>query len=157
MEPTPYTVTDSPVGELLLTGDGTALTRVGLSPFTVPDGAEHAPGLFTDAVEQLDAYFAGELTEFSLPLAPEGTDFQRRVWRELTAIPYGTTVGYRDIAAALGSPGASRAVGTANNRNPLPIVVPCHRVVGADGAMVGYGGGVERKEFLLRLEGVLLW
>ncbi|MDA2814852.1 methylated-DNA--[protein]-cysteine S-methyltransferase [Nocardiopsis sp. RSe5-2] len=154
--PVRYTVTASPLGDLLLLSDGEALTGVHMSPAAPPEGAEHAPDAFGTAVKELDAYFAGELREFSVPLAPRGTPFQLRVWRQLTAIPYGTTVSYGDIAAALEAPGASRAVGTANNRNPLSIVIPCHRVIGADGAMVGYGGGLERKERLLRLEGIRL-
>ncbi|WP_040728905.1 methylated-DNA--[protein]-cysteine S-methyltransferase [Nocardiopsis chromatogenes] len=151
-----YTVAGSPLGDLLLLGDGEALTGVHMSPAAVPEGAERAPDAFDTAVKELEAYFAGDLKEFSVPLAARGTPFQRRVWRQLTAIPYGATVSYGDIAGALEAPGASRAVGTANNRNPLSIVVPCHRVIGADGSMVGYGGGIERKEHLLRLEGIRL-
>lgn len=159
-EPSPgpvrYTVAESPLGDLLLLTDGRALTGVRMSPAVPPQGAEYAPDAFGTAVKELEAYFAGDLERFSVPLAPRGTPFQRRVWRQLTAVPYGATVSYGDIAGALEAPGASRAVGMANNRNPLPIVIPCHRVIGADGAMVGYGGGVERKEYLLRLEGIRL-
>lgn len=103
---------------------------------------------------QLEAYFAGELVEFSLPLDMRGTDFQLRVWEALLDIPYGDTVSYKDIAVRIGNPKAVRAVGGANNRNPVPVIVPCHRVIGAGGQMVGYGGGLGIKETLLQLEAV---
>lgn len=104
---------------------------------------------------QLAEYFAGERRRFDLRLAPEGTEFQRAVWDALTAIPYGSTVGYGELARGLGRPSASRAVGRANGANPIPVVVPCHRVIGAQGDLTGYGGGIERKSFLLRHEGAL--
>lgn len=104
---------------------------------------------------QLAEYFAGERRSFELPLEPEGTEFQRAVWDALTAIPYGSTVGYGELARALGRPAASRAVGRANGSNPIPVIVPCHRVIGAQGDLTGYGGGLERKRFLLRHEGAL--
>jgi methylated-DNA-[protein]-cysteine S-methyltransferase len=107
---------------------------------------------FDDAVEQLDAYFAGELTEFDLELDLDGTAFNRQVWTALRDIPYGETRSYGDIARVIGSPGASRAVGAANGRNPIAIVIPCHRVIGASGALTGYGGGLDRKRQLLELE-----
>jgi methylated-DNA-[protein]-cysteine S-methyltransferase len=136
-EPALYDIVDSPVGRLLLTGNERALT-----------------GLFLLDAAQLGEYFAGSRTEFGLPLAPRGTPFQLAVWGELTRIPYGKTVSYGDVAAALGkSPVASRAVGLANGRNPISIIVPCHRVIGADGSLTGYGWGVDRKEWLLRHEG----
>ena len=103
-------------------------------------------------MSELREYFDGKRREFDLPLAPEGTDFQKRVWEELCKIPYGETRSYGEIAAALGNTRAARAVGLANNKNPIPIIVPCHRVIGADGALVGYAGGVEAKDFLLKLE-----
>jgi len=107
---------------------------------------------FAAAASQLKSYFAGQLTEFDLPLAPAGTEFQRRVWAGLRTIPYGETVSYGELARQLGSPSASRAVGLANGRNPIAIVVPCHRVIGSDGSLTGYGGGLDRKRFLLALE-----
>ena len=109
--------------------------------------------LLMEAARQLRAYFAGQLREFQLPLDVEGTDFQERVWREVAAIPYGETRSYLQIATALGSPGAVRAVGAANGANPVPIVVPCHRVIGAKGKLVGYGGGLALKRSLLEMEG----
>ena len=112
--------------------------------------------LLAEAERQLTAYFAGELREFSLPLKPAGTDFQRKVWDALREIPYGETRSYAEIAARVGCPRGYRAVGLANNRNPIPILIPCHRVVGANGALTGYAGGLAVKEALLRLEGVRL-
>ena len=108
------------------------------------------------AVEQVSAYFAGSLAEFDLPLAPQGTDFQLRVWAQLLTVPSGQTATYLDIAQALDNPQAVRAVGAANGQNPVSIVVPCHRIIGADGKLIGYGGGLWRKEWLLRHEGALL-
>jgi methylated-DNA-[protein]-cysteine S-methyltransferase len=112
--------------------------------------------LIKEAHRQLCEYLKGERKTFHLPLAPKGTDFQKRVWKALMEIPYGETRSYKQIAVAIGNPKAVRAVGLANNRNPLLIVVPCHRVIGADGKLVGYGAGIEKKEFLLRLEKSLL-
>jgi methylated-DNA-[protein]-cysteine S-methyltransferase len=109
-------------------------------------------GAFPQAVEQLEAYFAGELTAFDLALRLDGTDFERRVWDQLLAIPYGETLSYGEVARRLGQPTASRAVGLANGRNPIGIIVPCHRVIGADGTLTGYGGGLPRKRALLDLE-----
>lgn len=156
--PTRYTTMPSPVGDLTLFGDGAALAGV-LTPAkdgrtrVVPQDwvADHEP--FADAEEQLKAYFAGELREFSLPLAPVGTDWQLKVWAALTTIPFGETASYGQLAEELGRPTASRAVGMANGRNPISIIVPCHRVIGANGSLTGYAGGLERKEFLLGLEG----
>lgn len=108
-----------------------------------------------ELARQLEEYFAGRRRRFELALAPEGTEFQRRVWEELARIPWGETRSYGEVARAVGRPGGSRAVGMANNQNPLAVVVPCHRVIGADGSLIGYGAGLERKEHLLRLEGVL--
>jgi len=107
---------------------------------------------FAEALRQLRAYFAGDLHTFSLALAPAGTPFQRRVWDALLEIPYGATASYRDIAIAIGKPSAVRAVGLANGRNPIPIIIPCHRVIGSDGSLTGYGGGLDVKRFLLELE-----
>lgn len=145
---------DSPIGELLLTGDGQALTGVHMQPFEVLPEWRREPAAFADPEEQLSAYFAGELTEFDLPLAPRGTTFQLRVWNALLEIPYGQTASYGELATAIGRPGASRAVGAANGRNPIAVIVPCHRVIGADGSLTGYAGGVERKRALLELERV---
>jgi methylated-DNA-[protein]-cysteine S-methyltransferase len=111
-----------------------------------------ADPLLIDAADQLRAYFAGELREFDIPLAPSGTAFQRQVWSAVSAIPYGATATYSEIAAAVGRPSARRAVGAANGRNPLPVIVPCHRIVGAAGGLTGYGGGLDRKRSLLDLE-----
>lgn len=116
------------------------------------EGVEQETALIKEAYQQLSEYLKGERKEFDLPLNPKGTDFQKRVWRALCDIPYGETQSYKQIAKAVGNSKAVRAVGMANNRNPITIVVPCHRVIGADGKLVGYGGGLEMKEFLLRLE-----
>lgn len=154
---TRYTELASPVGELLLTADAEGrLTRLQFhdGPHTraTREGWTHDPGAFADAARQLDAYFAGELRDFELDLAPSGTPFQLQVWEALRAIPYGQTASYGEIARSVGQPGAARAVGGANNRNPLAIVVPCHRVIGSGGSLTGYGGGLPRKRQLLALE-----
>jgi methylated-DNA-[protein]-cysteine S-methyltransferase len=152
-----YAVVDSVIGELLLVGDGHALVGIefdlgeGHATRIHPDWVAD-PAALADAAEQLHAYLAGERTVFDLPVAVGGSDFQRRVWELLAEIPYGHTTSYGRIAARLGRPSASRAVGLANGRNPLPIVLPCHRVVGASGALTGYGGGLDRKRWLLDLE-----
>jgi methylated-DNA-[protein]-cysteine S-methyltransferase len=140
---------DTPIGTVWLARDDQGLRRVA---FTGDAGARSTDGLLVDAAEQLLAYFDGELEDFELPLSPGGTPFQRRVWDAVSAIPYGVTTSYSALAASIGSPTAWRAVGAANGRNPLPIVVPCHRVVGAAGSLTGYGGGLERKRALLDLE-----
>ncbi|MDJ0340731.1 methylated-DNA--[protein]-cysteine S-methyltransferase [Streptomyces sp. H10-C2] len=154
-----YTTFDSPLGELLLTSDGTALTSLSVpgqrGGATILPGWRHEPTAFTEAERQLKEYFAGDRREFDLPLAPTGTDFRRRVWNALDAVPYGATVTYRDLAAAAGSPGAVRAIGGAVGGNPLLVLRPCHRVIGADGSLTGYSGGLDRKRTLLALEGVL--
>jgi methylated-DNA-[protein]-cysteine S-methyltransferase len=117
-----------------------------------PDAHGRAAEPFKAAADQLDAYFAGELTTFELPLAPRGSEFQQRVWAALQEIPYGETESYGQLAERIGSPGAARAVGLANGRNPIGIVIPCHRVVGSNGSLTGYGGGLDRKRALLDLE-----
>jgi methylated-DNA-[protein]-cysteine S-methyltransferase len=151
-----HTVIDSPVGPLTLVGTGGALTglymrrqrhRPPQDSFGEPDAAP-----FAEAIEQLRDYFAGRRTDFDLPLAPRGTEFQLRVWAALRQIPYGRTVSYGELAAEIGRPSAARAVGMANGRNPIGIIVPCHRVVGATGDLTGYGGGLDRKRQLLNLE-----
>jgi methylated-DNA-[protein]-cysteine S-methyltransferase len=139
----------TPIGTLSLARDEEGLSAVA---FAGPERAASRDALLRDAAAQLRAYFAGELRDFELPLSPGGTEFQRRVWRAVEAIPYGTTTSYSALAASLGSPAACRAVGAANGRNPLPVVIPCHRLVGSAGALTGYGGGLERKRALLELE-----
>jgi methylated-DNA-[protein]-cysteine S-methyltransferase len=155
-----YTTIDSPIGELLLVGDDTALCRLhmleGRKPIAISDDWERDDEHFADVVAQLREYFAGERTTFHLELRMEGTDFQRRVWQELCAIPYGETISYGELARRIGQPGAARGVGMANGSNPISVVVPCHRVIGADGSLTGYGGGLDNKRTLLDLErGVL--
>jgi methylated-DNA-[protein]-cysteine S-methyltransferase len=150
----------SPVGPLGLATDGEALTRLEFLDARDADATTAASGqsaLLDEACRQLAAYFAGRLREFDLPIRLQGSPFQVRVWEQLRLIPYGTTVSYGEIAARLGMPiTASRAVGLANGANPVAIVVPCHRVIGADGKLVGYGGGLHRKRFLLDLEAPVL-
>jgi methylated-DNA-[protein]-cysteine S-methyltransferase len=140
---------DTPIGTLWLSRDDAGLSRI---DFAGPPGARSGDELFAEAEAQLAAYFAGERRHFELPLSPRGTDFQRSVWAAVDVIPYGATTSYSALAARLGRPAAWRAVGAANGRNPLPVVVPCHRVVGAAGGLTGYGGGLERKRALLDLE-----
>jgi methylated-DNA-[protein]-cysteine S-methyltransferase len=151
-----YTSVESPIGELLLVGDGRALhglamqggrTRVEPQP-----GWRRADEPFGAVRDQLDEYFAGERTEFELAVELRGTPFQRKVWNALREIPYGTTISYGELARRVGRPNGARAVGAANGRNPVAVVVPCHRVIGADGSLTGFGGGVERKRLLLGLE-----
>lgn len=151
-----YRTIDSPVGLLTLAGVGSTLMHLRMVDQThEPDRSGWEPAdddAFPEAVGQLSAYFAGELTEFDLDLELAGTEFQRRVWAALRTIPYGETRSYGQIAEQIGSSGASRAVGLANGRNPIGIIVPCHRVIGSTGGMTGYGGGIDRKRALLALE-----
>jgi len=152
---THYRTIDSPIGLLTLAGHDSVLTNLRMVDQTYePSRAGWAPddGGFAEAVEQLNAYFAGELVDFDLQLDLRGTDFQRRVWNALLTIPYGATRSYGEIAEQIGTPGAARAVGLANGHNPIAIVVPCHRVIGASGSLTGYGGGLDRKRALLELE-----
>lgn len=144
----------SPVGPLVLGARGTELVSVHLpgSKEPPPVGVDRRSAVLERAALQLAEYFAGERTEFDLPLAPEGTPFQRAVWDALLRIPYGATSSYGAIARVIGRPDASRAVGAANGRNPIAILIPCHRVIGANGTLTGYGGGLSTKEFLLELE-----
>ncbi len=150
---------DSPVGPLMLAADDVGLRYIEFRENRHP--ADHADWHGGDnevlqATEaQLGEYFAGTRRSFDLPLAPRGTDFQLTVWRELAHIPFGATISYAQLAQRVGNTQAMRAVGAANGRNPLPIVLPCHRVIGADGALVGFGGGLPVKEFLLQLEGAM--
>jgi methylated-DNA-[protein]-cysteine S-methyltransferase len=151
-----YRTLESPVGTLTVAGDGTVVTDLRMTDQThEPVGRaswRHDPTAFVDAVEQLHAYFDGELTRFDLALRMEGSGFQRSVWDALGEIPYGETTSYGEIARRVGKPGAARAVGLANGQNPIAIIVPCHRVIGADGSLTGYGGGLDRKVTLLELE-----
>ncbi|MEO8556431.1 MAG: methylated-DNA--[protein]-cysteine S-methyltransferase [Actinomycetota bacterium] len=156
-----HTVIDSVVGFLTLVADDGAIVGLYMDlqrhrPADAdlgdldPRGREAEP--FKAAADQIDAYFAGVLTRFDLPLAPAGSDFQKRVWAALQKIPYGQTESYGELAERVGSPGGARAVGLANGKNPIGIIIPCHRVVGADGSLTGYGGGLDRKKQLLDLE-----
>jgi methylated-DNA-[protein]-cysteine S-methyltransferase len=153
-----WTLMDSPVGELRIVEQDGAIAAIEFTPYRDADGRvrgarddEHP--VLVEAVRQLRAYFDRELKEFELPLAPVGSDFQRRVWGQLRGIGYGETASYGQIAHRLGmTNAASRAVGLANGRNPIPIVIPCHRVIGANGTLTGYAGGLERKRLLLELE-----
>jgi len=150
---------DSPVGPLMLAADDGGLRHIEFRENRHPaDRADWHGGdnaVLQAAQAQLGQYFAGTRRNFDLPLAPQGTPFQLQVWRELAAIPFGTTITYAQLAQRVGNGNAMRAVGAANGRNPLPIVLPCHRVIGADGALTGFGGGLPTKAFLLRLENAL--
>jgi methylated-DNA-[protein]-cysteine S-methyltransferase len=152
----------SPIGKLLLTSDGRALT--GLYMSKLAEASAPSPGeqwkqddaVFVRVCEQLEAYFDGESVAFDLSLNLAGTPFQRRVWNELCAIPFGVAISYAELARRIGQPSASRAVGGANGQNPISIIVPCHRVIGADGGLGGYGGGLDRKRWLLEHEAEVL-
>jgi methylated-DNA-[protein]-cysteine S-methyltransferase len=155
METLQYRTVDSPVGPLTLAGRDGRLRHLRMVDQTYEPSREGwmaDDGAFADAVAQLEAYFAGDLIEFELDLELMGTDFQRRVWAGLLTIPYGETRSYGEIALQIGSPGGSRAVGLANGHNPVGIIVPCHRVIGANGSLTGYGGGIHRKKSLLEME-----
>jgi len=151
-----YTWIDSPVGKLFLAADAQGLRLVCFEsskraePVLPEWKKDRAP--FAEVIRQLQAYFGGELREFDLPLAPEGTEFQLRVWNSLRTIPYGKTMSYAQVAQKLGNPQAVRAVGLANGRNPIPIIIPCHRVIGSNGSLTGFGGGLANKKILLDLE-----
>jgi methylated-DNA-[protein]-cysteine S-methyltransferase len=155
-----YTNFDSPLGELLLVGDGRALhglyMQEGRTAFRVDPGWEAAEEPFAAVRGQLAEYFAGRRTAFDVPLAMAGSLFQRRVWNALQDIPHGETTSYGEQARRVGPPATARNVGSANGRNPVSVIVPCHRVIGADGSLTGYGGGLERKRFLLDLEAGVL-
>ncbi|HTS76732.1 MAG TPA: methylated-DNA--[protein]-cysteine S-methyltransferase [Bryobacteraceae bacterium] len=152
-----YCYLDTPIGKLLIAGDENAIHRIefpkrGKPALPERDWILSAKGPVAEAVRQLREYFAGKRTGFDLPLAPQGTDFQRGVWRRLQEIPYGETISYGELARRVGNPKASRAVGAANGSNPIPIVIPCHRVIGSNGKLTGFGGGLPTKEALLALE-----
>ncbi len=156
-----YQLHDSPTGELLLLSNGEALTALHMTagkyvPAMHDDWVrnERLPVL-TQTKRELDAYFLGKLRVFTMPLAPQGTDFQKRAWIALTKIPYGEKRSYGQQAQIVGQPSAVRAIGAANGKNPIGIIVPCHRVIGANGSLTGYAGGLYNKEFLLKLEGIL--
>jgi len=151
-----YSEMQSPAGSLLLAADDAGLRQI-----IFMNGRDRTqPGrdwvldrsAFAETIRQLEAYFAGGLESFNLPLAPQGTPFQLQVWRQLCEIPYGETISYGELARRIGNPKASRAVGLANGSNPIPIIIPCHRVIGSNGKLTGYGGGLPIKEKLLALE-----
>jgi methylated-DNA-[protein]-cysteine S-methyltransferase len=154
-----YDVVAAPIGRLIVASDGSAVAGVWMANASPSDDQwERRCGtdpVLAEARRELLAYFDGTLREFRVPLAPNGTEFQRRVWTALTHIPYGTTISYADLARRLGNLMAVRAVGAANGRNPIPIIVPCHRVIGSDGSLTGFGGGLDRKRWLLHHEGAL--
>ena len=162
-----FTTVDTPIGVLTITADHAGLTRVLFEQWRHGAGStsdwhradsdpdSEAARVLTLATAQLGAYFDGSLQGFDLPLAPRGTPFQQRVWAALREIPYGTTISYGELARRIGKPAAVRAAGGANARNPLAVVVPCHRVIGSDGSLTGFGGGMERKQWLLEHEGAL--
>jgi methylated-DNA-[protein]-cysteine S-methyltransferase len=154
-----FTYCDSPIGELLLAGDAQALRVISFpndrNRLAPADDWRQSDAALHDAVAQLRAYFAGELHEFKLPVDPVGTEFQRQVWDALQTIPYGTTVSYGELARRLRKPTATRAVGAANGANPIPIIIPCHRVIGANGSLTGFGGGLDAKRWLLEHEHAL--
>jgi methylated-DNA-[protein]-cysteine S-methyltransferase len=155
-----YTYVDSPIGRLLLCTDGRFLTGVYMDlpdcPVPETEGWLHDPsaGALPETAQQLGEYFGGTRREFDLPMHLAGTEFQRLVWKHLSEIGYGEIISYGELAKRIGKPSASRAVGLANGCNPIPILVPCHRVIGADGSLTGYGGGLERKRWLLAHEGL---
>lgn len=140
---------ESPLGPLRLFARGHELIGLHLPDQDVPDGSDRSTPVLVETAQQLAEYFAGTRTEFELPLAPRGSGFQERVWRQLLAIPFGMTRSYGEIARAIGRPSASRAVGTANGANPIAIIVPCHRVIGQNGSLTGYAGGLATKKWLL--------
>src|SRR6476469_7753136 len=156
-----YSFIPSPVGPLLLAADQAGLRLIEFDSPRHPVNRDSEwqraddDALLREAAAQLDDYFAGKRRTFDLPLAPRGTEFQLDVWQALRAIPYAETISYAQLATRIGKPSAMRAVGAANGRNPLPIVVPCHRVIGADGTLTGFGGGLPTKHFLLKLEGAI--
>lgn len=154
------TLVDSPVGPLFLAADEAGLRAIEFRDNRHPvkrDGEwiEGDNAVLRKAAQQLGEYFAAKRRDFDLPLSPHGTQFQRSVWKTLATIPYGETISYAELAQRVGKPSASRAVGAANGRNPLPIVLPCHRVIGADGSLTGFGGGLPTKQYLLKLEGAV--
>ena len=152
-----YDVVQTPIDRLVVASDGSAIVGVWMANAEPDDVSwadrRGADSLLDEARRQLVAYFAGQLRAFDLPLAPNGTEFQRRVWTELTKIPFGATISYARLARRVSNAAAVRAVGAANGRNPIPIIVPCHRVIGSNGSLTGFGGGLARKQWLLKHEG----
>lgn len=142
----------SPIGPLEITGTEKFLTGIRFAKEMGKDSTIRPPAPLKKTCIQLDEYFQGLRQDFSVPLAFEGTEFQQLVWRQLETIPFGRTVAYSEVARAIGRPAACRAVGGANNKNPIPIIIPCHRIIGADGSLTGYGGGLWRKAWLLKHE-----
>jgi methylated-DNA-[protein]-cysteine S-methyltransferase len=155
-----YTTMDSPIGELLLLGDADVLhglhMQAGLKPIRINARWQRDDSAFAEVRRQLEEYFAGERSSFDIQMHLEGTGFQRTVWHALTEIPYGETISYGELARRIGQPDMARAVGTANGQNPIAVIVPCHRVIGANGKLVGYGGGLDNKRRLLELESGVL-
>lgn len=150
---TNFCYVQAPIGKIYLSATPTHITHLNFEGQTLPEGfVEGQTPLLQEAARQLTAYFAGTLHNFTLPIAPEGTDFRRKVWQQLCCIPYGETTSYGALAAAIGNPKASRAVGGANHHNPIAIIIPCHRVIGNNGDLTGFGGGLATKAFLLQLE-----
>ncbi|MFO0658704.1 MAG: methylated-DNA--[protein]-cysteine S-methyltransferase [Polyangiaceae bacterium] len=149
-----YTVIDTPIDPVAILSSGDAITGVHMAPHdrALLESLQRDDDALAEARSQLIADMSGELREFTLELEPEGTEFQRKVWAQLRAIPYGETQSYGELASSLGTPNASRAVGAANGKNPIAIVVPCHRVIGANGTLTGFGGGLPRKKWLLEHE-----
>lgn len=154
---------DSPLGPLRIIGDSAGLRRLEFSrqtadtPFAdLPADCPRRDADFREVLRQLELYFRGQLRQFTLPVAPQGTAFQLQVWNQLQQVPWGTTASYGELAAAIGRPTACRAVGLANSRNPLPILIPCHRIIGSQRSLTGYSGGLDRKRLLLELEGVVI-
>jgi len=155
-----YEIVGSPIGKLLLIADAHTLLELRFAgswdASDIEPDWERGGEIVDRARVQLDEYFAGTRREFELPLAPAGTEFQHRVWHTLRAIPFGGTISYMELARRIGDPAAVRAVGAANGRNPIPVIIPCHRVIGADGSMIGFGGGIELKKRLLQMEQMAL-
>jgi methylated-DNA-[protein]-cysteine S-methyltransferase len=149
-----YTIVKSPIDELMLVADDSALIGVSFAPFEPEKKWKRNPAhpILKEATQQLHNYFAGKRNKFSIPMRLEGTEFQKKIWTEIARIPYGKTISYSDLARRAGNPDAIRAAGTSTGRNPIAIIIPCHRVVGKNGDMCGFGGGLPRKKFLLNLE-----
>ncbi len=154
-----YCYCKTPIGKLLLTGENGLLEEIhfpnSAENAVIEDDWQNNRGAFSDVLQQLEEYFAGRRKVFKIKMNPKGTDFQRRVWQELQRIPYGKTASYGEIAHRIDNPKACRAVGGANGKNPIPIIIPCHRIIGTDGSLTGFGGGLELKKDLLRLENVV--
>ncbi|MFO0837849.1 MAG: methylated-DNA--[protein]-cysteine S-methyltransferase [Phycisphaerae bacterium] len=149
-----YVQLESPIGKLTLLADEDSIVRLDMGPTRINDSWQEGGATLKDATRQLRAYFDGKLRDFELPLSPRGTEFQRRVWRQLCKIPFGQAISYGQLASRCANPRASRAVGSANGRNPIGIIIPCHRVIASDGKLGGYSAGLDRKRWLLRHEGV---